>query len=123
MFTYNQNCPIIFGPGAVDHLGEYVSDLGNIKKALCIFDPGVEKAGIPARAMASLEKAGIACVPFGDIGSEPTTDIVDAAGALGRLLYTAVRAARLVGADPEKALHDRCEEVIALARETQTETE
>ena len=83
MFTYHQNCPIIFGAGAIDHLGEYVSELGNIKKALCIFDPGVEAAGIPARAMASLEKAGIACVPFNGIGSEPTIGMVDAAGALG----------------------------------------
>ena len=33
MFTYHQNCPIIFGAGAIDHLGEYVSELGNIKKA------------------------------------------------------------------------------------------
>ena len=83
MFTYHQNCPIIFGAGAIDHLGEYVSELGRIQKALCIYDPGVEAAGIPARAMASLEKAGIFCVPFNGIGSEPTTDIVDAAGALG----------------------------------------
>ncbi len=81
-FQYMQNCPIIFGPGAIDHLGEYVTELGNIRKALCVFDKGVEAAGIPARAMASLEKAGIACVPFNGVEADPTIGVVDAAGAL-----------------------------------------
>lgn len=47
---------------------------------------------------------------------------MDAAGpaekekALGTLLFTAVRAARLAGVDPEAALHAACEEAIALQR-------
>lgn len=81
-FQYMQNCPIIFGPGAIDHLGEYVSELGKISKVLCVFDKGVEAAGIPARAMASLEKSGIACVPFNGVEADPTIGVVDAAGAL-----------------------------------------
>ena len=79
MFRYMQNCPIYFGPGAVDHLGEYVAELGS-KKALCIYDPGVEAAGVPARCVASLEKAGIQCVCFNGVVSDPTIGVVDAAG-------------------------------------------
>ena len=47
---------------------------------------------------------------------------MDAAGpaekekALGALLFTAVRAARLAGVDPEAALHAACEEAIARQR-------
>ena len=81
MFQYMQNCPIYFGPGAIDHLGEYVAELGS-KKAFCVFDPGVEAAGVPARAVASLEKAGIQCVCFNKIMSDPTIDVVDEAGEI-----------------------------------------
>ena len=81
MFQYMQNCPIYFGAGAIDHLGEYVSELGS-KKAFCVFDPGVEAAGVPARAVASLEKAGIQCVCFNKIMSDPTINVVDEAGEI-----------------------------------------
>lgn len=81
MFRYMQNCPIYFGPGAIDHLGEYVSELG-CKKAFCVYDPGVEAVGVPARAVASLEKAGIHCVCFNKIMSDPTIQVVDEAGKI-----------------------------------------
>ena len=81
MFRYMQNCPIYFGAGALEHLGEYVAELG-CKKAFCVYDPGIEAAGIPARAVASLEKAGIACVCFGKIMSDPTINVVDEAGQI-----------------------------------------
>ena len=81
MFQYMQNCPIYFGAGAIDHLGEYVAELGS-KKAFCVFDPGVEAAGVPARAVASLEKAGIQCVCFNKIMSDPTINVVDEAGEI-----------------------------------------
>ena len=81
MFRYMQNCPIYFGPGAIDHLGEYVAELGS-KKALCVFDPGVEAMGIADRAVASLKKAGIDSVCYGKIMSDPTIGAVDEAGAL-----------------------------------------
>ncbi len=80
-FRYMQNCPIVFGPGAIDHLGEYVSELGKIRKAFCVFDKGVEAAGIPARAVASLEKAGITCACYNGVQADPTIGIVDEAGA------------------------------------------
>ena len=81
MFKYMQNCPIYFGPGAIDHLGEYVAELGS-RKALCVFDPGVEAMGIADRAVASLKKAGIDSVCYGKIMSDPTIGAVDEAGAL-----------------------------------------
>ncbi len=81
MFRYMQNCPIYFGPGTIDHLGEYVSELGS-KKAFCVYDPGVEAVGVPARAVASLEKAGIRCVCFNKIMSDPTIGVVDEAGEI-----------------------------------------
>ena len=67
------------------------------------------------RALRTDTEALAACLEAGAAG--------DTAKALGRLLYTAVRAARLAGVDPEKALHDRCEEAIVQARKTQSSTE
>ncbi len=40
----------------------------------------------------------------------------EAKKALGELLYTAVRAARLAGVDPEEAVHGECEEQISSCR-------
>ena len=83
IFQYQQNCPIYFGPGAVDHLGEYVAEMDpNIKKAFCVYDRGVEAAGVPARAMASLEKAGIACIGYNGVMADPTIGMVDEAGEI-----------------------------------------
>lgn len=81
MYRYMQNCPIYFGAGAIDRLGEYVSELG-CKKAFCVFDPGVEAAGVPKRAVAALNRAGIEAVCFNRIMSDPTIGIVDEAGAI-----------------------------------------
>ena len=75
-----QNCPIYFGAGAIDHLGEYVREQLHSKKALCIFDPGVEAAGVVDRAVNSLSAAGISSVRFGNVVSDPAISIVDAAG-------------------------------------------
>ncbi len=82
MFRYMQNCPVYFGAGAIDHLGEYVSEQLSSKKALCVYDPGIEAAGIVDRAVKSLQAAGIACVCFGQVVSDPTIGVVDAAGEL-----------------------------------------
>lgn len=82
MFKYMQNCPIYFGPGAVDHLGEYVVRHLGSKKAMCIFDPGLEALGVPARCIRSLESAGIRCVSFNKIMPDPTINIVDEAGEI-----------------------------------------
>ena len=72
----------IFGAGAVSVLGEKVKELG-ATKAMLIFDPGVEAAGIPKKAIASLEQAGVPYVCFNGVHADPSVDVVDACAKLG----------------------------------------
>jgi len=72
----------IFGAGAIARLGEKVKELGGTK-ALLITDPGVAAAGIPEKAIASLQAAGIPYVCFSDVHPDPSVQVVDAAAAVG----------------------------------------
>jgi len=72
----------IFGAGTIARLGEKVRALGGTK-AMLIYDPGVEAAGIPRKAIASLEAAGIPYVCFSGVHPDPSVHVVDAAAAMG----------------------------------------
>lgn len=72
----------IFGAGSIARLGEKVKELGGTK-AMLIFEAGVEAAGIPQKAIASLEAAGIPYVCFSGVQSDPSVHVVDAAAAMG----------------------------------------
>jgi len=74
---YSQPAPVIFGAGSIAILGEKAREFG-CKKVLCVFDEGIEKAGIIAKAAASLKAAGVECAFFGGVHSDPTDTVVDA---------------------------------------------
>jgi len=84
MYTqFSQPCPVIFGRGAIAALGEKIAELG-CKKVLCVYESGVEKAGIAARAIKSIRDKGIDVVSFTGVVPDPTTDVVDEGGAVAR---------------------------------------
>ncbi len=72
----------IFGAGSISVLGEKVKELG-AKKAMLIFDFGVEAAGIPKKAAASLDAAGVPHICFNGVHADPSVDVVDKCAALG----------------------------------------
>jgi 1,3-propanediol dehydrogenase len=78
---FSQPSPIIFGCGAIQALGERVRDMG-CKKALVIFDSGIESAGIAKKATDSLDGAGVRWVAYGGVVPDPSDAIVDEAGEL-----------------------------------------
>ncbi|MDR3209307.1 MAG: iron-containing alcohol dehydrogenase, partial [Oscillospiraceae bacterium] len=78
---FSQPAPIIFGRGAIAALGQRVKSLG-CKKVLCIYDRGVEDAGISARVTAELANAGVDYVTYNRVVSDPPDSVVDEAGAL-----------------------------------------
>ena len=51
--TYNQLCPVIFGPDAALETGKKVKEL-NGRNVMCIFDKGVESSGIADKIMKKL---------------------------------------------------------------------
>lgn len=80
-YSYNQLCPVVFGEGAIEELGERVKGFG-CKKVMCVYDSGVLAAGIAPKAEESLKKAGIEYVVFDKIQADPTDVLVDECGKL-----------------------------------------
>ena len=56
-FDFQPRTRVIFGPGAIDRLGELARTLGT--NALLVTDPGIVIAGHVERARRSLDAAGV----------------------------------------------------------------
>lgn len=83
IFQYRQIAPVTFGCGAIQLLGQQAKELG-CTKVILVFDKGVEEAGIPAKAIASLQEAGIDYVTYNKVIADPPQEIVNEAGNLAR---------------------------------------
>jgi len=80
--VWNAPNPILFGSGTITKLGDELKKL-KCKRALVIYDIGVEKAGIAGTVLAIIENAGIATVKFNEVQADPPDWSVEQAGALG----------------------------------------
>ena len=69
---------VIFGDNTIERLGELTRALGG-SRVLLVTDPGIEKAGILARAVSALQSERIAAYVYADVMSNPTTESVEAA--------------------------------------------
>lgn len=74
---------MVFESGALARLGELTQSL-HITRALLVTDPGLEHAGHPQRAEASLRAAGIEVYTFDGVKENPTEREVNAGVALAR---------------------------------------
>jgi alcohol dehydrogenase len=71
-FDYLPLTRVVFGAGAVARLGELVCEYGG-RRVLLVTDPGLEEAGHPQRALASLREAGLAAFVFDAVEVNPST--------------------------------------------------
>ena len=69
---------IIYGNNTIERLGELTRLLGG-SRVLVTTDPGIEKAGILARAVSALQSERIAAYVYADVTPNPTTEDVEAA--------------------------------------------
>ncbi len=81
--TYNQLCPVLFGPGAVSQTADKVKEFGGTK-ALCIYDKGVEMTGIAGRITSHLKDNGIGVVVFDGVMPDAPDTVVNKAGQLAQ---------------------------------------
>ena len=79
--TYQQLCPVRFGPGAIKEIGEKAKEFG-VKKALCVFDHGVKQTGMWENIGGYLHEAGIEAVPFDDVRPETPDTLINSAGKM-----------------------------------------
>src|SRR5260370_638071 len=63
---------VVFGVGSLNRLGELTQELGG-NRVLVVTDPGLETAGHPQRAVASLAEAGLQAFVFDQVEENPTT--------------------------------------------------
>jgi alcohol dehydrogenase len=77
-FEYHPLGRVVFGPGSLNRLGELARELGG-RRVLLVTDPGLEQAGHPQRAIASLRAAGLEVFVFDGVEENPTTRHIDAA--------------------------------------------
>ena len=67
--TYNLLCPVVFGAGSLEKLGEKIQEFKG-KKVFCIYDQGVKMAGIAKKVTNVLEKNNIPFDVFEDVIKE-----------------------------------------------------
>jgi len=84
LFTeFSVPAPIVFGCGAISILGEKAKGFGS-KKVLLICEKGIEDAGIIAKAMKSLDEAGVGHVVYNGVLADPPDSCVDEAAAIAK---------------------------------------
>jgi alcohol dehydrogenase len=76
VFDYHPLTRIVYGPGSLARLGELARELG-AHRALVVTDPGLEAAGHPQRALASLRDADLEPILFDGVEENPTSRIVE----------------------------------------------
>ena len=76
LFDYHPLTRVVYGPGTLLRLGELVRELGG-RRVLLVTDPGLEAAGHPQRALASLNDAGLEPILFDGVEENPTSRHVE----------------------------------------------
>lgn len=80
--TWDSRNPILFGCGTSALTGRKAKELG-CSKVICIFDKGVETAGIVDKVLESLKSAGVEAVSYDRVVPDPPDYTVEEAAALG----------------------------------------
>ncbi len=76
LFDYHPLTRVVFGPGTLMRLGELARELG-AKRPLLVTDPGLEAAGHPQRALASLQEVDLEPIVFDGVEENPTSRVVE----------------------------------------------
>jgi alcohol dehydrogenase len=77
IFDYQPQTRVVFGPGAINRLGELAREL-NFRKTLLVADRGLVKSGHVTEALTPLRESGIEVVEFHDFDVNPDTQMIAA---------------------------------------------
>jgi len=84
-FDFHTPTRVKFGPGTLSSLGELAREMG-ARRILLVTDHGLEDAGHPQRAQASLEDAGLEVHVFDEVEQNPTSRHVEAGARFAKPL-------------------------------------
>ena len=76
LFDYHPLTRVVFGPGTLQRLGELAGELG-AHRVMLVTDSGLEEAGHPQRALASLREADLEAILFDGVEENPTSRHVE----------------------------------------------
>ncbi|HEY7313200.1 MAG TPA: iron-containing alcohol dehydrogenase [Gemmataceae bacterium] len=76
LFDYHPLTRVVYGPGTLQRLGELVRELGG-HRVLLVTDPGLEEAGHPQKALASLLDADLEPILFDGVEENPSSRCVE----------------------------------------------
>jgi alcohol dehydrogenase len=76
LFDYHPLTRVVFGPGTLMRLGELARELG-AHRPMLVTDPGLEAAGHPQRALASLCDADLEPIVFDGVEENPSSRVVE----------------------------------------------
>ena len=79
--SFSRSVPVLFGPGASLRTGMKVRELG-VKKVMCVYDKGVESAGISDKIIDNLKAAGLEVVIFNGVQADPPDTLMNEAAVL-----------------------------------------
>ena len=82
-FTISSKAEVLFGEHAADQVGEKTKALG-CSKVICVYDRGVDDAGIVDPVIEALDKAGLKVVRFGGVLPDPPDTMVNECAGLAR---------------------------------------
>jgi alcohol dehydrogenase len=82
-FEFQPRTRVVFGAGAFGRLGAVAREFG-FTRSLVVSDPGLVATGLVARALASLDEAGVQAWGFHDFASNPDSQMVEAGTAMAR---------------------------------------
>lgn len=83
MFTITAKAKVVFGVHASDQTGELTKTLG-CSRVFCVYDKGVEDAGIISPIVGNLERAGLKVVQYGGVLADPPDTMVNECGDIAR---------------------------------------
>lgn len=81
--TYQQLCPVLFGPEASKQLGEKAKELGT-SNAMLVYDKGIGSTGIIDGFIKDLEDHDIKVLTFDGVLPDAPKEMIDAAGKLAQ---------------------------------------
>lgn len=75
-FDFQPRTRVVFGPGAIERLGELAAEAG-FRRSLLVSDRGLLASGHVAEALEPLRRAGVEVHGFHDFDSEPDTNTIE----------------------------------------------
>jgi alcohol dehydrogenase len=83
IFPFSSKVDVLFGEGASEQLGAKVKELG-CTKVICIYDKGIQKAGLIDPLIDNMKAAGLDVIQFDGVLADPPDTMVNECAAIAR---------------------------------------